>query len=131
MKKNIFVKGPFLSQSGYGEQSRFALRALRSREDEFNIFLHPINWGQTGWVWEDTEFRRWIDERILQTQIAAQNGTFRPDMTIQITIPNEFVKMSPIDIGFTAGIETTKVSPQWLQKGNEMEKILVLSLIHI
>ena len=127
MKKNIFVKGPFLSQSGYGEQSRFALRALRSREDLFNIYLHPINWGQTGWVWEDTEFRRWVDQRILQTQIAAQNGTFRPDITLQVTIPNEFQKMSPVDIGFTAGIETTKTSPEWLHAGNAMDKILVVS----
>ena len=37
MKKKIFVKGPVLSQSGYGEQSRFALRALKSREDLFDI----------------------------------------------------------------------------------------------
>ena len=127
MKKNIFVKGPFLSQSGYGEQARFALRALRSKEELFNIYLHPINWGQTGWVWEDTEFRRWVDQRILQTQIAAQNGSFRPDITLQITIPNEFQKMSPMDIGFTAGVETTKVSPQWLQSGNLIDKILVVS----
>ena len=33
MKKKIFVRGPVLSQSGYGEQARFALRALKSRED--------------------------------------------------------------------------------------------------
>ena len=32
MKKKILVRGPVLSQSGYGEQSRFALRALRSRD---------------------------------------------------------------------------------------------------
>ena len=40
MKKKIFVRGPVLSQSGYGEQSRFALRALRSREDLFEIYIH-------------------------------------------------------------------------------------------
>ena len=33
MKKKIFVRGPVLTQSGYGEQSRFALRALKSREE--------------------------------------------------------------------------------------------------
>ena len=38
MKKKIFVRGPVLSQSGYGEQSRFALRALRSREDLIYIY---------------------------------------------------------------------------------------------
>ena len=48
MKKKIFVRGPVLSQSGYGEQSRFALRALKSREDLFEIFIQPLPWGQTG-----------------------------------------------------------------------------------
>lgn len=127
MKKTIFVKGPVLSQSGYGEQSRFALRALRTVEDKYDILIHPINWGQSGWIWEDSEFRQWIDGRILATQAVARSGNFRPDITLQITIPNEFTKMSSVDIGFTAGIETTKVSPQWLEKGNEMDKLLVVS----
>ena len=69
MKKKIFVRAPCLSQSGYGEQSRFALRALRSREDLFDIYLQAIPWGQTGWVWEDDEFRRWMDDKITKTQI--------------------------------------------------------------
>ena len=44
MKKKILVRGPVLSQSGYGEQSRFALRALKSREDLFDIYILPIAW---------------------------------------------------------------------------------------
>ena len=42
MKKKILVKGPVLSQSGYGEQARFALRALKSREDLFDDELSEI-----------------------------------------------------------------------------------------
>lgn len=127
MKKKIFVRGPVLSQSGYGEQSRFALRALRSRENLFDIYIQPINWGQTGWIWEDNEFRKWMDDRILETQLLIQQNQLQPDMSLQITVPNEFQKICPVNIGYTAGIETTKVSPQWLQKGNEMDKILVVS----
>ena len=67
MKKKIYVRGPVLSQSGYGEQSRFALRALKSREDLLDIYIQPIPWGKTGWIWEDNEFRNWIDERISLT----------------------------------------------------------------
>lgn len=128
MKKKIFVRGPVLSQSGYGEQSRFALRALRSREDLFDIFIQPTAWGQTGWVWKSDEFRQWMDERITLTQVLIHNKQFSPDISLQITIPNEFKKMAPINIGYTAGIETTKVAPVWLQKGNEeVDKILVVS----
>ena len=128
MKKKIFVRGPVLSQSGYGEQSRFALRALKSREDIFDIYIQPIAWGKTGWVWETSDFRDWMDEKIAQTQALIQAKQFQPDMSLQVTIPNEFQKICPINIGYTAGIETDKVSPAWLQKGNEeVDKILVVS----
>jgi len=127
VKKKIFVRGPVLSQSGYGEQSRFALRALRSREDLFDIYVQPIPWGKTGWVWENSEFRQWLDGRINETAILGQQKQLQPDISLQITIPNEFQKICPINIGYTAGIETSKVAPQWLQKGNDMDKILVVS----
>jgi len=128
MKKKIFVRGPVLSQSGYGEQSRFALRALRSREDLFDIYIQPINWGQTGWVWENDEFRNWMDSKITLTQILIQKKELQPDISLQVTIPNEFQKICPINIGYTAGIESDRVAPVWLQKGNEeVDKILVVS----
>ena len=127
MRKKIFVKGPVLSQSGYGEQARFALRALRSREDLFDVYVQPIPWGKTGWVWNDDEFRSWLDERIADTQIQLQQKVLQPDISLQITIPNEFEKLCPVNIGYTAGIETTKCSPQWLPKCNDMDKVLVVS----
>ena len=127
MKKKIFVRAPVLSATGYGEQSRFALRALRSREDLFDIYVQPIPWGKSGWIWNDNEEREWMDARIAETQILLQQRQLQPDMSLQITIPNEFQKLCPINIGFTAGIETDRVAPIWLQKGNEMDKILVVS----
>jgi glycosyltransferase involved in cell wall biosynthesis len=127
VKKKIFVRGPVLSQSGYGEQARFALRALKSREDIFDIYVQPVPWGRTGWVWENNEFRDWLDKRISDTAVAAKEKRLQPDISLQITIPNEFEKLCPINIGYTAGIETNRVAPQWLQKGNEMDKVLVVS----
>jgi len=127
MKKKILVRGPVLSQSGYGEQARFALRALKSREDLFDIFIVPIAWGKTGWIWEESEFRTWIDEKITLTQVLIQRKQLQVDMSLQITIPNEFQKIAPINIGYTAGIETHKCSPQWLPKCNDMDKVLVVS----
>ena len=127
MKKKILVKGPVLSQSGYGEQSRFALRALKSREDLFDIFILPTAWGKTGWVWEESEFRQWIDEKITLTQVLIQRKQLHIDLSLQVTIPNEFEKIAPINIGYTAGIETHICSPQWLPKCNDMDKVLVVS----
>ena len=127
MKKKILVRGPVLSQSGYGEQARFALRALKSKEDLFDIFIIPIAWGKTGWVWEQSEFRDWMDEKITLTQVLIQRKQLQVDMSLQITIPNEFEKIAPINIGYTAGIETNKCAPQWLVKCNDMDKVLVVS----
>lgn len=126
MKKNILVKGPVLTRSGYGEQARFAIRALRAHEDKFEIFIIPTNWGKTGWVWEESEERQWIDERIKQTAFhVANKGTF--DISLQVTIPNEWEKIAPVNIGYTAGIETTRVAPQWIEKSSYMDKIIVTS----
>ena len=36
-------------------------------------------------------------------------------------------KIALKNIGITAGIETTKVAPEWLQKSNEMDKLIVVS----
>ena len=126
MKKKILVRGPILSRSGYGEQTRFATRSLRAYEDNFEIFIIPTNWGKTGWVWEESEERQWMDERIKQTAIyTSQGGQF--DMSLQVTIPNEWEKLAPINVGYTAGIETTKVAPQWIEKSFLMDRIVVVS----
>ncbi len=126
MKKKILLKAPILTRSGYGEQSRFALRALRSRSDLFDIFIQPLQWGQTSWVSEEDEEKKWIDHTIEKTIAYAQGGGHF-DGTVQVTIPNEWERIAPINIGFTAGMETTKVAHQWIQKGNEVDKILVVS----
>tara|TARA_Y100000356_G_scaffold135240_1_gene147607 strand:- start:4864 stop:6813 length:1950 start_codon:yes stop_codon:yes gene_type:complete len=126
MKQKILVKGPVLSQSGYGEQARFALRALRSRTDIFDVYVLPTPWGRTGWVSLDNEERGWIDERIAAAHHHNQHGG-KYDISLQITIPNEWEKLAPINVGYTAGIETTRVAPVWLQKANEMDKIIVVS----
>jgi len=126
MKKKIFFRGPLLTRSGYGEQSRFALRALRSRPDLFEIFIQPLQWGKTSWVNENTVDRQWIDHAIEKTIAYVQHGG-QYDASFQVTIPNEWEKIAPVNIGYTAGIETTKVAHQWIAKGNEMDFIVVVS----
>jgi glycosyltransferase involved in cell wall biosynthesis len=129
MRKKIIVKCPSMSQSGYGEQARFALRALREKEDLFDIYLINIPWGNTGNAILEQEEKQWIDNLNTKTQLAAQEngGKLHFDISLQITIPNEFEKMADVNIGYTAGIETTKVSPQWIEKANMMDKIIVPS----
>jgi hypothetical protein len=129
MKKKILVSGPVLTRSGYGEMGRFALRALRTREDVFDIYVNPLAWGHTGWISEDSEERSWIDQMVAKTVAFAQQSSNQPkyDMSLQISIPNEFKQLAPINIGYTAGIETNRISPHWIQPSNLMNKIIVIS----
>jgi|TARA_R110000824_G_scaffold67379_1_gene174638 glycosyltransferase involved in cell wall biosynthesis len=126
MRKKIIVRGPVLSRSGYGEQARFALRSLRKHEDRFDIFLINTQWGGTGWISQDDEERTYIDFLVKKTFHFLQNKG-RPDISLQITIPNEWEKIAPINIGYTAGIETTKIAPGWIEKSNLMDRIIVTS----
>ena len=126
MRKKVLVRGPFLTRSGYGEHARFVVRALRSREDLFNIYLIPVGWGQTGWIANDDEEREWLDRKVSKTALAIHNKE-QFDMSVQVTIPNEWEKMAPINIGVTAGIETTKVAPVWLERANMMDKVITIS----
>jgi glycosyltransferase involved in cell wall biosynthesis len=126
MKKKILVKGPAFSLSGYGEQTRFALRALRQHEDKFEIFLENISWGRTGHLIDESEEKAWMNVLVMKTvQFSQQKGEY--DISLQVTIPNEFQKLAPVNIGYTAGIETTKVSPHWIEKAKLMDKIIVVS----
>jgi glycosyltransferase involved in cell wall biosynthesis len=127
VKKKVLLKGPLLTRSGYGEQARFALRALRSREDVCEIFLQPITWGACSWLSSQDEERKWIDATIEKTiGYIQQGGQF--DISVQVTIPNEWEKLAPYNVGYTAGIETTQVAHEWLLKANEIvDNIVVVS----
>lgn len=124
--RKIIVVGPALSQTGYGEQCRFALRSLMSEPDRFDVYLKPTNWGNSSWLLPSDPDRNWIDNLIRKTGVHIQsNGSF--DMSLQVTIPNEWEKITPINVGYTAGIESTKISGLWIEKSRIMDKIITIS----
>mgnify|MGYP003110439073 CR=1 FL=1 len=129
--KKIIVRGPALSRSGYGEQTRFALRCLRSC-NQYDIYIINTSWGKTSYISEDSEETRWIEKQLLKTQklfSIAEKSKIEPnfDLSLQVTIPNEWENLAPINIGYTAGIESDKVAPVWLEKANIMDKLIVTS----
>jgi hypothetical protein len=129
MRKKVLLVGPILTQSGYGEHARMVYRALKSREDLFDIFINPVNWGATSWTSEDTEERREIDDLINKT-FAHMSQRLPFDTTIMVTIPSEWkqYRAAPENIGVCAGIESDRVSPHWLEAANSfIDKIIVPS----
>ena len=123
--KKVLLVAPVLSRSGYGEMGRFALRAMISNPG-IDLYLHNINWGKSGWIWKDNDERKLIDALLQKTVLYRQNGG-QFDASVQCTIPNEWKRLTPHDVGYTAGIETDKVAGEWLVKGNEMQKIITIS----
>ena len=122
--KKVLLKAPILSKSGYGEHARFVYRALKARPDYYDVYILPMSWGKSGWLLDSTPE---IDSILEDIRKLSQDGPSSYDLSVQVTIPNEWERIAPINIGVTAGIETDRVTPEWLQKANEMDKIVVVS----
>ena len=126
MRQKVLVRGPVLTQSGYGEHARFVVRSLLEYEEDFDVYVAPVNWGQTNWISNDTDERNFFDSLIRKTALYSNNGG-QFDVSLQVTIPNEWEKLAPINVGITAGIETTKISPQWIEKSTVVDRIITIS----
>ena len=48
-KKKVLIKGPLLTQSGYGVHSRQVFKWLHSRED-FEVKCIVTPWGRCSWL---------------------------------------------------------------------------------
>jgi hypothetical protein len=124
-KPLCIVSSPVDTFSGYGARSRDFIKALiKAKGDEWDIKLLSQRWGSTpfGFLNEDIEEEKDLLDRIIP-QI-----TYQPDAWFQITVPNEFQPIAKhINIGVTAGIETTVCDPSWIEGCNRMNLTLVSS----
>ena len=102
--KKVVVRGPALSQSGYGEHTRFVLRALRSKPELFDVYLLNIPWGNTGWIWEDNEDRQWIDFILSDGDLARRRDHRSPSHSPQRDASQGWVGQPPM-------IRSRKINP--------------------
>ena len=123
----ILVEGPALTRSGYGVHTRLVLQALRQRNENFDIYVNPLDWGATSWLQStDSEEIQWIHNLVAKFQVLDEKSK-NFDVHIHIGIPVEFTKKAPYSVCVTAGIEATKIAPEWIKKSYEMNKIIVPS----
>lgn len=131
--KKVVLTGPVLSRSGYGEHARYMFRALNSRPDLYDIYIIPTGWGQSSWLHEKSGEIGQIKELIEKTQqvpglIQGNLGADYFDISLQVTIPNEWQKIAKYNIGVTAAVETTKASGKWIHHSNNIvDRIFVTS----
>ncbi len=122
MRPFLLFRGPVKTRSGYGAHSRDLLESLYNM-DLFDIKIDSCGWGVTPMtaLEESNPFHKWIESNII-TQL---NKT--PDIYVQVTVPNEFQRIGKLNIGITAGIETTVAPKDWIDGCNKMDLIIVTS----
>lgn len=113
----VLLEGPILTQSGYGEHTRLIFRALKTNHD-LDIFVNPLNWGQTSWInYLEEQERKSIDESILNFSKVIKDikdKKFSFDIHIHVGIINEYSRKGKYSVCVTAGIETDKISKSWV-----------------
>ena len=123
-KRSLLFIGPVLTASGYGVHSRQLLRALVD-SGAYELFVESTRWGDTSYI-HGAEVE-WIRPLILAREAA---GDRKYDVSVQVSIPNEFRRVGRLTVGVTAGIEVDRVSPTWLQKVNDEVDLLVVPSEH-
>jgi len=121
-KPFLLFRGPVKSISGYGAHSRDLLESLYQM-NLFDIKIDSCMWGHTPLtaLKENNTFHNWIESNIIQSLPS------QPDIYVQVTVPNEFSPVGKINIGITAGIETTIIPKNWVDGCNRMDLIITTS----
>jgi glycosyltransferase involved in cell wall biosynthesis len=122
MKPTLVFQAPVATRSGYGDHARDLLHSLY-KLDKFEIKVISTRWGQTPMdaLNYDKPFHKWIVDNIIP---GIQQ---KPDIYIQVTVPNEFQQLGNYNIGITAAIETTHSPLDWIHGCNRMDLIIVPS----
>ncbi len=122
MKPTLVFQAPVATRSGYGDHARDLLHSLY-KLDKFDIKVISTRWGATPMdaLNYDKPFHKWVVDSIVPQL------TEKPDIYIQVTVPNEFQPIGHYNIGITAAIETTHSPLDWVHGCNRMDLIIVPS----
>ena len=119
MKPLFIISCPIDTYSGYGARSRDLVKAI-IQADKYDVKILPQRWGNCPWNFIKDHSEEWgfLTPHLLPVgnQLPKQ-----PDVWAQVTVPNEFQPVGKYNIGFTAGIETTRCAPQWIEGLNRMD----------
>lgn len=123
-KKKVLLRGPVLTQSGYGVHARQIAQWLLSRSD-IELQIQALPWGDTPWL-IDKNIHDGLVGRLLERTVDPTGMTY--DATVQLQLPNEWdTSYSSVNIGITAGVETDRCNPKWVDQCNSMTMVIVPS----
>ena len=124
MKKTVVMCAPFNTRSGYGDHARSIFYSIMDRDD-IEIKCIDVKWGDTPRNHFNSKIER--HKKLLDTFVATDKINTKPDVYIDIRIPNEFANPAKFNIGITAGVATNIVSPEFIQGCNNMDLNIVPS----
>jgi glycosyltransferase involved in cell wall biosynthesis len=123
----IFIRGPLITQSGYGVHARQIARwAFGKEANGCRVDTHALPWGNTPWIL-DPDFDNGMIGQILQN--AVQKPDFDTNVVLQLQLPNEWMVFTGprAHVGLTAAVETTKCNPEWKTYIDAMDLVVVPS----
>ena len=119
-KISVVISSPLDTYSGYGARARDFVKALIEL-NKYEVKTISQRWGNTRFGYLEDH-----NEDLLLSTIVPQISK-KPNLWIQITVPNEFNPLGEYNIGVTAGMETTLVHQSWIEGCNRMNLILTSS----
>lgn len=122
--KNVLLRAPLLTNSGYGVHSRQIFEWMLTRKD-FSVIVQPLQWGATPWI-VNPSAESGIFGEIIKRSRSLDGVNF--DLTFQVQLPDEWdPKLGKYNVGVTALVETDRCNPAWFENMKAMDKIIVPS----
>ena len=121
--KNVVIRAPLLSVSGYGEHSRQIYKYLCSKKN-INLKTQVVQWGNTSWSLDKNAYDGLVGKIMSESAAAEQ----KYDVSFQVQLPDEWSdSLATFNIGVTAGVETTICNTKWIDSINKMNLVIVPS----
>ena len=121
--KNVILRAPLLSYSGYGNHSRQIFKWLMTRSD-VNVMTQIVPWGITSWMVNPDLEGGLVGAIMQRSQPLEATG----DISIQVQLPNEWdTNLAAKNIGVSAFVETDICNPEWINHCNKMDAVVVPS----
>ena len=118
--KKVVIASPVATQSGYGHHAREIIdNIIKHKSADWDIKLVSLPWGHTPFTYPLSND---IKNRMVQIPLE-----YQPDIWVQVTVPTEFQSIGKFNIGVTAGTEGDICPPEWIDKLNTMQVVIVPS----
>ena len=97
--------------------------------DKYEVKILDVRWGDCprNALNAPTEFNNSLKSCFIKNTPQGLQLDRQPDIYIDVRIPNEFQTIGKVNIGFTAGVETSAVSAAWLEGCNKMDMVITVS----